>query len=92
MAANLSEGYGRFHFKENKQYGYYSRGSLFETKTWLAKAAKRNLISPETHAGLERYLNTLGRMLNAYITSIGTGPQAVRESGPEWNEEEVSGH
>ena len=91
MAANLSEGYGRFHFKENKQYGYYSRGSLFETKTWLAKAAKRNLISPGSHAAFERDLNLLGRTLNAYIKSIGTGPQVVREVGPEWNEEEFSG-
>jgi four helix bundle protein len=90
VAANLSEGFGRFHFKENKQYGYYSRGSLFETKTWLTKAAKRNLIAPETHAAFERDLNQLGRILNAYIKSIGTGPQIVRESGPEWNEEVIS--
>jgi hypothetical protein len=34
-------------YKENKQYGYYRRGSLFETKTWLTKAAKRDLISDE---------------------------------------------
>jgi four helix bundle protein len=27
IAANLSEGFGRFHFKENKQYGYYGRGN-----------------------------------------------------------------
>jgi four helix bundle protein len=26
MAANLSEGYGRFHYKENKQFCYYCRG------------------------------------------------------------------
>lgn len=29
VAANLSEGFGRFSFKENRQFGYYSRGSLF---------------------------------------------------------------
>ncbi len=33
VAANLSEGYGRFHYKENKNFCYYSRGSLYETKT-----------------------------------------------------------
>lgn len=57
VAANLSEGFGRFHYKENKQYGYYGRGSLFETKTWLAKAAKRGLISSDCHAVFERDLN-----------------------------------
>jgi four helix bundle protein len=33
IAANLSEGYGRYHYKENINFSYYSRGSLFETKT-----------------------------------------------------------
>lgn len=28
IAANISEGYGRFFYKENRQYGYYARGSL----------------------------------------------------------------
>jgi four helix bundle protein len=37
IAANLSEGFGRYHFKEAKNFGYYSRGSLYETKTWLTK-------------------------------------------------------
>jgi len=27
VAANLSEGFGRFHYKENRQFCYYSRGS-----------------------------------------------------------------
>jgi four helix bundle protein len=44
VAANLSEGYGRYHFKENANFSYYSRGSLFETKTWLTKAHNRKLI------------------------------------------------
>ena len=44
IAANLSEGYGRFHYKENKQFCYYSRGSLYETKTCLKKAHNRDLI------------------------------------------------
>lgn len=72
IAANLAEGYGRFHYKENKQFGYYSRGSLFETKTWLVKAAQRNLITPQHHAVFENDLERLGRMLNAYIKSIGS--------------------
>jgi hypothetical protein len=64
---------------------------LYETRTWLAKAAKRNLIPEDTHAAFNRDINQVGRMLNAYIKSIGTGPQAVREVGPEWNEEGQDG-
>ena len=42
IAANIAEGYGRFHFKENKQFCYYSRGSVLETKTWLKKLLIEN--------------------------------------------------
>ena len=33
IAANISEGHGRLHYKENKEFGYYSRGSLVESQT-----------------------------------------------------------
>jgi len=33
IAANIAEGYGRFFYKDRKQFCYYSRGSLMETKT-----------------------------------------------------------
>jgi four helix bundle protein len=45
IAANLSEGYGRYHYLENRHFSYYSRGSLYETRTWLTKAMRRGLIS-----------------------------------------------
>ena len=79
IAANLSEGYGRFHYNENRHFGYYSRGSLFETRTWLTKAANRSLIPKEAHESFQRDIDVIGRMLNAYINSIGTGSQKVRE-------------
>ncbi len=71
IAANISEGYGRFHFKENKQFCYYSRGSVLETKTWLKKAANRKLITQEQHSGFLLKLETIHIKLNAYIKSIG---------------------
>lgn len=71
IAANLSEGFGRFHFKEAINYGYFSRGSLFETKTWLAKAHERKLINDDQFNLLIGDLNTIGKMLNKYIKSIG---------------------
>lgn len=71
LAANISEGFGRFHFKEKKHFGYYSRGSLFETKTWLTKAKNRGLISEEKFLNLMSEIDVLGKMLNAYIKSIG---------------------
>lgn len=72
VAANLSEGYGRFSYNENRQFTYYARGSLYETGTWLRKARHRGLIEIETFEALSETINTTARMLNAYIKSIGT--------------------
>ncbi|WAC39366.1 four helix bundle protein [Pedobacter sp. SL55] len=38
ISANIAEGYGRFHFKENKNSCYYSRGSILEVKSFLRKS------------------------------------------------------
>lgn len=73
IAANLSEGLGRYHFKDIKNFGYYSRGSLFETRTWLAKAKSRQLITVEQYKVFITELDNIGRMLNGYIKSIGGG-------------------
>lgn len=71
IAANISEGYGRFHYKENKHFNFIARGSLFETKTWLEKAASRGLIEASMFEILKKEMNDLGRMLNSYIKKIG---------------------
>ena len=71
VAANLSEGFGRFHFKEAKNFSYYSRGSLYETKTWLTKAKNRNLINEKDFTNFEKEINIIGIKLNNCINSIG---------------------
>ena len=75
IAANLSEGFGRYHFKENKNFCYYSRGSLFETKTWLTKAHSRNLIPDETFDLFITEIDNIGIKLNNYIKTIGNTHQ-----------------
>ncbi len=72
IAANISEGYGRFHYKENKQFCYYSRGSLYEAKTWFKKAHNRGLIISDDFQSLEKDIETIAYKLNNYIKSIGT--------------------
>ncbi len=71
VAANLSEGFGRYFYKENRQFCYYSRGSLFETKTWLRKAFDRKLIEEKFYLELAADLETIGIKLNNYIKTIG---------------------
>ena len=72
ISANISEGFGRFHYKDSKLFLYYARGSLFETKTWLSKAENRNRITPIQYKELDNQMNTLGIKLNNFINSIGT--------------------
>jgi four helix bundle protein len=81
IAANLSEGYGRFHYKENKQFCYYSRGSLYETKTWLKKAHDRRLIVDNDFQSLQNDLETIAYKLNNYIKSIGTKTNSKLNDG-----------
>jgi four helix bundle protein len=71
VSANLSEGFGRFFYKENKQFCYYSRGSLYETLTWLTEANNRNLINGSDYDHFCNDINTIGKKLNSYINSIG---------------------
>ena len=74
VAANISEGYGRYYYKENKQFCYYSRGSLYETITWVEKTHNRNLIEDETFSVFLKDIETIGIKLNNYINSIGNKP------------------
>jgi four helix bundle protein len=77
IAMNISEGYGRFHFKENKNFCYYSRGSAKETLTVTTKAKSRNLISEEEFTLLSQKLDLFFRLIFGYINSIGTeGPNS----------------
>ena len=71
VSANISEGYGRFHFKDAKMFLYYSRGSLYETKTWLKKAVDRKLIEPDEYNELVERYTKLAVKLNNYIRAIG---------------------
>ena len=72
IAMNISLGYGRFHFKENKNFCYYSRGSAKETLTVTTKAKARNLISEEEFAILSQKLDSYFRLMFGFINSIGT--------------------
>jgi four helix bundle protein len=71
IAANIAEGYGRYHYKENIKFCYYSRGSAEECQTWLEKAARRGLMDPNLAELLDDEMEVLKKRLNAYIASIG---------------------
>ncbi len=71
VAANLSEGFGRYHFREARNFSFYSRGSLYESKTWLVKAHNRGLVNQTDYQRIMAVLEDIGVKLNNYINSIG---------------------
>jgi four helix bundle protein len=71
ISANIAEGYGRYHYKENRNFCYFSRGSIIETKGWLKKSKTRKLLSEEQFNILYEKLQTIHLKLNAYLKFIG---------------------
>ena len=71
IGANIAEGYGRYHYKENRNFCFFSRGSILETKGWLRKAKERNLISEERFNMLFEKLQIIHLKLNGYLKFIG---------------------
>lgn len=71
ISANIAEGYGRYHYKENKNFCYFSRGSIIETKGWLKKSKTRELLTEDQFNGLYEKLQVIHLKLNAYIKFIG---------------------
>ena len=70
IALNISEGYGRYSFKENKMFCYYSRGSAYETQCALKKAHQRALINDEIFSILNQQITSFLKLLNGYIRYI----------------------
>ena len=70
ISANIAEGYGRYFYKESKQFYFYSRGSIQETKSWLSKCRRRNIIESNKCEELLATAEKLLAMLNAYIKFV----------------------
>ncbi len=74
IAANIAEGFGRYHFKDAKNFYYFARGSLFEAQTWIQKSTNRGLIEKKESEKLLDELQDLGIRLNNFIKTTGNKP------------------
>lgn len=70
ISANIAEGYGRHFYKKSKQFYFYSRGSIQETKSWLSKCLRRKIIEPAICNSLIETCNKILIMLNAFIKFV----------------------
>ena len=71
ISANISEGFGRYHYNDSRNFLFFARGSLYETLTWLKKARDRNLIKNEEFEHLQKQCLRLTVKLNNFIKTIG---------------------
>jgi len=70
VAANISEGYGRYFFGDYVVFLYYARGSLYETKFWLDKARKRSLLDDNLYRELKEKYDRLPLEINKVIKLV----------------------
>lgn len=69
VAANIAEGYGRYHYLDRIKFYYNSRGSLLETKHWILSLYKRKMINKNEFDDFLSKANALHWELNKYIKS-----------------------
>jgi four helix bundle protein len=72
IGANIAEGVGRGSYNDNKRFVKIARGSLYETKHWLRRAYRRDLLSSTQVSELKELVDNLSPQLNAYLKSIGS--------------------
>lgn len=75
ISANIAEGYGRYYYKESKQFYFYARGSLQEIKSWLTKCKRRNIIEAKNAEELVIEAGRILFKLNSYIKFIANSPK-----------------
>ena len=85
IAANIAEGNGRFTAADRGNFLAIARGSVQECVALLEIAARRRVLTPETHARLRDQLIAIGHMVAGLIKSVdkrrapGTLPRAQRD-------------
>ena len=70
ITSNISEGYGRYHYREGIQFYRISRGSLYELKDHLISCYDIGYIDIELKDEGEDLIEPAKRILNGYINFV----------------------
>ena len=70
ITANISEGHGRYTFKDQLHFCIQTRGSLSETYNHLIDAMDCNYISKEQPTYFKTKIDEVERLLNGYISYL----------------------
>ena len=70
MTNNIAEGYGRFHYQENRRFYCVSRESLHETLDHLMIALEEEYINQEKYEEGKKLIPNAIAILNGYISYL----------------------
>lgn len=70
ITANIAEGYGRYHYKENIQFCRQARGSLYEVLDHFITAHHEKLITSECLEECRAHHKSAAKILNGYINYL----------------------
>ena len=70
VSANIAEGFGRFHYKENSKFCRIARGSLMETLNHLIDAFDEEYIDDNCLNKQKEQILHCNKVLNGYIAYL----------------------
>jgi len=68
--ANLAEGYGRFHYKDNAKFCSNSRGSCWEVLDHLITAVDEGILPPQMLTKGRNLVNWAVKLINGYMNYL----------------------
>ena len=78
VGSNIAEGSGRASPQDNRRFLKIARGSLYETKHWLRRSYRRNLLNEAEIKELKPIVDELVPTLNAYYRSVDKTVSSLR--------------
>ena len=85
IAANIAEGYGRFHYQDNVRFCYIARGSLEETLSHLVFCNEVGFLSAEIYLSLEQEGEEIEKMIHGYIAYLIKAKHGTKEPGTNYS-------
>ena len=79
VAANIAEGFGRYHYQENIQFSRQARGSLNETLEHLICAFDEGYITEDVLKCQKEYIDNCLKLLNGYIAYLKRAAQKAKK-------------
>jgi len=80
VTANISEGYGRFHYQENIQFCRQARGSLYEVFDHLTVALDEEYIEESIFGEYKKRIFNIIKLINGYIKYLKTKKDSDKSS------------